>query len=78
MQEIYANKTMNSKYQQKTFQSVRYQMITVYEECTSKSEGTDDITAALNAAAIYLSDPDCIAIKIYDNARGEWVMDYWR
>ena len=78
MEKIYGNKTMTSKYQQKNFVPVHYQMITVYEDCASKTEGTDDIIAALTAATVYLEDPDCIAVKIYDNEKQEWVMDYWR
>lgn len=40
-------------------------------------EKTDDIKKALNAAAIYLEDPTCNNIKIWDN-EGTSILTYWR
>lgn len=77
MDKIYGGKTMESKYQKKTFEPVRYQMITVYDDNCSKSEGTNDIVAALETAAIYLRDSTCCCVKIWDDVRNEWILDYW-
>lgn len=44
----------------------RFQIITVYEDCTSKTETVSDIHRALEAASIYWMDPECEMIKIYD------------
>lgn len=71
------NKTMNSKYQQKTFTSVRYQLVTVYEDQCSKTEGSNDPIALLEAAAIYMRDPDCEAVEIYDFEKKCNILDFW-
>ena len=44
----------------------RFQIITVYEDCTTKTESVSDIQRALEAASIYWADPDCKMINIYD------------
>lgn len=54
----------------------RFQLITVYEDLATKSESTSDITAALNAAAIYQMDPDCIRLSIYDWQNKKDILTY--
>ena len=44
----------------------RFQIITVYEDGTSKTESTSDIQSALKAVSIYWQDPECEMIQIYD------------
>lgn len=78
MEKIYASKTMESKYQRKTFEEVRYTLMTLYEPDSTKTEGTNDFIAALEAAAIYLRDPDCYMVKIWDNDTGDFLLDYWK
>ena len=55
-----------------------YQVIRGYNDFTSTSEHTDSITSALTAAAIYLEDPDCFTVKIYDEKNEKIVLDYYR
>jgi hypothetical protein len=72
------NKSMRSKYQQKTFHPVRYQLVTVYEDQCSKTEGGDDLIVLLETAAIYMRDPDCEAVEIYDFEKECKILDFWR
>ena len=72
------NKTMRGKYQQKTFYPVRYQLVTVYEDQYSKTEGSNDPIALLETAAIYMRDPDCEAVEIYDFEKECKILDFWR
>lgn len=55
-----------------------YQVIRAYNDCSCMSEHTDSITSALSAAAIYLEDPDCLTVKIYDTRDKKFVLDYYR
>lgn len=55
-----------------------YQVIRGYNDFTSMTEHTDSITSALTAAAIYLEDPDCFTVKIYDVKNEKIVLDYYR
>lgn len=72
------NKSMQGKYQQKTFHPVRYQLVTVYEDQCSKTEGGDDPIVLLETAAIYMRDPDCAAVEIYDFEKEYKILDFWR
>lgn len=55
----------------------RYQMITVYGQ-SGKSECSDDISALLQAASIYLYDQDCTMISIYDFKEDRDILNYSR
>lgn len=55
-----------------------YQIIRSYNNFTSATEHTDSITSALSAAAVYLEDPDCARIIIYDITTGKTIVDYRR
>ena len=55
-----------------------YQIIRGYNDFTSMTERTDSITRALSAAAIYLEDPDCFTVKIFDEKNEKIVLDYYR
>lgn len=55
-----------------------YKVFRIYEDIGTICESSDDIVSSLNAAAIYLMDPDCIGIKIWRAATGEIILDYWR
>ena len=54
------------------------QLIVAYTDCTSKTETTDSIILALNAARIYIEDPDCVAIKIWDDQKNKFILDWSR
>lgn len=72
------NKPMRGKYQQKTFHPVRYQLVTVYEDQCSKTEGGDDPITLIETAAIYMRDPDCEGVEIYDFQEERNILDFWR
>lgn len=72
------SKTMESKYQRKTFEPVRYQLITIYNDDSVKTEGSNDVIALLETAAIYLRDRDCAIVKIWDDDKAEDILNYWR
>lgn len=55
-----------------------YQVIRAYSDFTSMTEHTDSITSALSAAAIYLEDPDCVRMIVYDTKTGKTIVDYQR
>lgn len=44
----------------------RYQLIVVWDNISSKVKNCDDIIAALNSATIYMMDPSCVQVLIYD------------
>ncbi len=54
----------------------RFQIITVYEDCASKTESVSDIQRALEAASIYWMDPDCLIITIYDFKTQSTILKY--
>ena len=54
----------------------RFQIVTVYEDGTSKTENTSDIQRALEAASIYLADPECEMINIYDRVKNINILTY--
>lgn len=56
----------------------RFQIITVYNDNTSKSEHVSEIQSALTAVSIYWMDPDCEMIRIYDCEKNINVLDYIR
>lgn len=57
---------------------MKYKLLTIYDNITTKTEDTDDFRAALSAAAIYLDDRDVIGVKIWDIPTGKIILDYWR
>ena len=56
----------------------RYHMTTNYNDGFRKDEYTDDIISALEAAAIYLRDPDCWRVAVFDTILKSWTIDYMR
>lgn len=58
--------------------NARYQLIIVWNDLSSKSENTDDIVSALNAAAIYIMDSTCIGVSIYDWQEKKTTLDWHR
>lgn len=56
----------------------RFQIITVYEDCTSKSECVSEIQPALTAASIYWQDASCVSVTIYDFKTNSTILDYDR
>lgn len=54
-----------------------YTIVRTYDDDTFYREKTDDIKRALYVAAIYLEDPTCNNIKIWDN-EGTSILTYWR
>lgn len=51
---------------------MKYFLTRVYDDYTTMSESSDDITALLGAAAIYLKDTSCIHLGI-----DEWDGEYY-
>lgn len=43
-----------------------YQLITVYNDLSCKTETTNDIPAILRAIAIYYEEPDFVSATVYD------------
>lgn len=43
-----------------------YQIIIAWDDCSCKTEHTNDICAALRTVEIYLEDPQVCDIHIYD------------
>ena len=54
-----------------------YTIVRTYDDDTFYREKTDDIKRDLYVAAIYLEDPTCNNIKIWDN-EGTSILTYWR
>ena len=44
----------------------RYEMITTYTDAAYKIEVVDNFISILNAAAVYMEDPDCHEITVLD------------
>ena len=56
---------------------MRYQIIRVYSD-GCMTESTNDLIAAMQAAAIYMISPDLDHICIYDWEKATDILDYWR
>ena len=54
-----------------------YQIIIVWDDCSSKTE-TANLTSALACAATYVEDPTCISVEIYDWNKHKRIMDWDR
>lgn len=54
----------------------RYQMVTVYNDFSTKSESTNNLSSALGAAAVYMGGRDVIRISIYDWKTRKEVFDW--
>ena len=57
---------------------MRFQLITAFDDCTVKSEMTNDLQAALGAIQIYLDMPDVFVIHLIDNIKETMVFDWCR
>lgn len=55
-----------------------FTVLRVYADLTSATEKTHDFNSALIACAIYLEDPDCENVKIWNTATGKIILDYWK
>lgn len=55
-----------------------YTILRIYTDYTTMTEEASNISQALTASAIYLEDPNCIGIKIWDIHNGEIILDFWR
>lgn len=53
-------------------------ILRIYNDCTSSTELAFTIQEALRACDIYLEDPDCWGVKIWDKQDGKIILDYWR
>ena len=56
----------------------RYQLIVAYDDCTSKSERTNDLNSAITAFYIYVQDPTCVIVNIYDYETKRLVLQFNR
>ena len=57
---------------------MEYVILSIYKDCTSETETASKIESALYASAIYLEDPNCWGIKIWEKETGKIIFDYWR
>ena len=55
-----------------------YTILRIYSDFVSATEKTDAIINAFSACAIYLEDPDCIGVKVWNTNSGEIIVDYWK
>lgn len=55
---------------------MRYQLIVAFDDCTSKSELTDNLQQALGAIEIYLEMPDVFVIHLIDNKAKRIIFDW--
>ena len=55
-----------------------FSVMRIYDDGVSGTEATLTISNALVACSIYLEDPECIGVKIWDSETGEILFDYWR
>ncbi len=55
-----------------------YQIIIMWDDCSSKTETTANFPSALACAAIYVEDPTCISVEIYDWNKHKLIMDWDR
>ena len=55
---------------------MQYQVVTIYEDGVIKSEAADSIVSILEAAAIYLRDPACWKVRIYDTFKQKLIFEY--
>ena len=53
-------------------------VLRIYNDLTSATEMAFTIQEALRACDIYLEDPDCCGVKIWDKQDGKIILDYWR
>lgn len=55
-----------------------YTVLRIYDDCTSITEKSENFISTLNACAIYLEDPSCEGIKVWENKTGKVIVDYWK
>lgn len=55
-----------------------YHITRKYSDGLIQTEHTYSIIRALEAAAIYLEDPDCCKLKVYDIVNEKFVVDITR
>ena len=59
---------------------MEYIVLSIYKDCTSKIETINKIESALYASVIYLEDPNCYGVKIWEKETCKIILDYlnWR
>ena len=55
---------------------MQYQIVTIYEDGIIKTEAANSIVPILEAAAIYLRDPACWKVRIYDLFKQKLIFEY--
>lgn len=55
-----------------------FTILRIYPHYEVSTERTDNISQALSACAIYLEDPNCEGVKIWNNINGEIILEFWR
>lgn len=55
-----------------------YTILRTYNDLTSYTESTNNISSALSAAAIYLEDEYCFTVTIWETASRKIILDYHR
>ena len=55
-----------------------FTILRIYTHFVSSTELTDNISQALAACAIYLEDPNCEGVKIWNTHSGDIILEYWR
>lgn len=54
-----------------------FALYTIYNDRTEKEEKSDSIINILEAAAIYLRDPNCRHVIIEDLQKDEFIFNFW-
>ena len=56
----------------------KFQLIVAFDDCSVKTEMTDNLQGALGAIQIYLEMPDVFVIHLIDNIKEVMVFDWCR
>ena len=48
------------------------------DQGTICEDGGDNFINILNALAIYLEDPACIGVKVWQSESDKFIVDYWK
>lgn len=57
---------------------MKFQLVIGFDDCTVKSEMTNDLQAALGAIQIYLEMPDAFVIHLIDNYKEQMIFNWCR
>ena len=55
-----------------------FTILRIYQDWTSQTETAPTFACALSACAIYIEDPECWGIEIWNTNNGEIYLNYWK